>query len=230
MKKLIGSSKFFKPGPPAPLGSPCIEVLEFIKSRVQGSILDLGGGAGAYALALKNLGHSVTLAEVDSECISTAKKAGLSILDMNITCLSNLKKKYDTVILIEVLEHIEDYKLFLKEAIGCAKKKVLFTVPCTDDFVKLFKYGLTYNHIAVSDHIHHFTSDEIAEMLDFGGYKYTIQKKGHLFPAIILSLLLNTLGSSIISKFSLLPFRLVNKFRWVPKAYPSRIEVEIILS
>lgn len=228
MGVLRGSSPFFVPGPPAPPGAPNQEVLAFLSPRVEGAILDLGGGLGAYSRALRERGHDVTLAEKDVRCLEAAQSAGLPVLDMNALDLAGLRNRFDTVLLVEVLEHVEDPRAFLAAALACARRKLLLTVPCTDDFAALFASGLTYNHVAVSDHLHHFTSGDIAAMLEELKCRYVLGKEAHLFPGVLLDLMMRCLGDGRLARLSLLPFRLANRLGMVPRALPSRLAVEAV--
>ena len=148
MSQLRSSSPFFNPGPPAQVGQADAEIMAFLKDRVEGDILDMGGGRGAYAHALRENGYRITVAEKDPACLDEVQKLEIPVVNMNTKSWEDLKGAFDTVILIEVLEHVENPLEFLGNVLSCARKKVLLTVPCNDDFEELFRLGLTYNHIA----------------------------------------------------------------------------------
>ncbi len=229
MGTLRGSSPFFVPGPPAPANQPYGKILDFLATRVVGQILDIGGGLGAYSLALRDRGFNVTLAELDPECLASAKRSGLPVLDMRQTHMEDLKGKFDTIILVEVLEHVENPEKFLKDAAACARKKLLMTVPMVDDFLILFNSGLTYNHIAVEDHLHHFTRNDIESMLKGIGGRNTISTGDHLFPQLILSLLYKKMWSNWKGKIALSSVRFFEKRGWLPELFPTRIFAESLL-
>jgi hypothetical protein len=156
-------------------------VTSFILGNATGKVLDLGGGRGAYSVELKRGGFDVTLGEIDQECLVAAKAEGLEVIDTSRTSLDELQGGFDTVMMLEVLEHIENYEEFLGKALGCARKRFLLTVPCNDDFEELFESGLSYNHIAVSDHLNQFTSRDLSELLDRTGYSYVLERGDFLF-------------------------------------------------
>ncbi|NGX63783.1 MAG: Ubiquinone biosynthesis O-methyltransferase [Candidatus Anoxychlamydiales bacterium] len=73
-------------------------------------ILDLGCGSGKYLKILNKLGYKNTFGiDISIEQIKVAKKSNI----FNVECidalkfLKNTKEKYDTILLIDVLEHIE---------------------------------------------------------------------------------------------------------------------------
>ena len=226
MGRLQSSSPLFLPGPPADLGMPNPEVMAFLESRVEGEILDMGGGIGAYSFALWRKSHPVTLAEKDPACLESAGKLGFPILDMNSVSLGELKQKFDTVILVDVLEHIDDYRVFLKEAVACARKKILLTVPCNDEFQKLFEAGLTYNHVAVTDHLHQFTSRDMGDLFRELNCSYKIHTGNHLFPHPILALLFREMWGSFRGKLALSSIKFCLDRGLLPNLFPSRIFVE----
>lgn len=228
MGRLQSSSPLFHPGPPAEVGNTDFEVLKFLETRVEGEILDMGGGRGAYAHALRDLGHPVTLAEKDPLCIEEVQKSGLAVVDMNAVSWSDLQGRFDTVMLIEVLEHVENPREFLINALACAGKKLLLTVPCNDEFQKLFSVGLTYNHIAVTDHLHQFTSVEMEGLFKDLGCPYRLHTGSHLFPHPILHLLSEEMRG-FKGKLALSSLKIFRKLGWLPSLFPSRIFVEAYL-
>src|SRR5688572_30142791 len=128
MGQLRGSSPLFQVGSPALPGEADREIVDFLSARVSGEILDMGGGKGAYAHALAQRGHSVTLAEMDRSSLEVARSIGLPVVDMNTMPWEELENRFGTVLLIEVLEHVEDPLDFLRRVSRCAPK-ILLTVP-----------------------------------------------------------------------------------------------------
>ena len=79
------------------------------------NILDLGCGGGLVSEPLARLGANITGIDFVKQNIIAAKKhakktnTNIEYLHQNISSLK-LKKKYDAVLILEVLEHIEDWK------------------------------------------------------------------------------------------------------------------------
>ena len=221
MGKLQGHSSFFVPGPPALPGEAHKPLVEFLLREVRGeTVLDLGGGRGAYSLEMKKAGFDTTVADINEESLAVAEQNGLKtkLLEPGEPLQENLA---DTVMMIEVLEHVPDPVEFLKSAIGAAKKRVVFSLPCTDAFDTLFESGLTYAHIAVSDHLWHFSYDEMKKLLDSLGMEYSLTMGDYLFPGAGIKLLRNCFRGPL-GFLLMLPFRVLNKLGLIPKRYPSR--------
>jgi SAM-dependent methyltransferase len=220
--QLRGRSPLFVPGPPAEIGNPGLGVLAFLLKHAEGRVLDIGGGKGAYAMELRKRGFAVTLAEKDPEALAAAAASGLDVIDMNRTDWAELKGRFDTVLLVEVLEHIDEYRGFLAESFGCAGTKLLLTVPCNDDFDDLFAANLTYNHIAVSDHVNHFTSADLRELFAGLPCDFTLERGDFLFPGAFLHLMRAKLRGSLFGSAVLLPLRVLNRLGWFPATIPGR--------
>ncbi len=221
MGKLQGQSSFFVPGPPAKAGEAHKPLVEFLLREVRGeTVLDLGGGEGAYSLELKKAGFDTVVADINEKSLAVAEQNGLKtkLLEPAEPLQENIA---DTVMLIEVLEHVGSPVEFLKVAIKAAKKRVLFSLPCTDDFKTLFESGLTYAHIAVSDHLWHFSYDEMKQMLDGLGVEYRLTMGDYLFPGAGIKLLRGCFKGPF-GFLLMLPFRVLNKLGVIPKRYPSR--------
>jgi len=221
MGKLQGHSSFFVPGPPALPGEAHPPIVEFLLKETCGeTVLDLGGGRGAYSLELKRAGFDTTVADINEKSLAVAEQNGLKI--MLLEPGEPLQKNIaDTVTMVEVLEHVPNPAEFLKSAIGAARKRVLFTLPCTDDFKTLFETGLTYAHIAVSDHLWHFSHDELKSLLDSLGVEYRLTMGDYLCPGSAIKLLRGCFKGPV-GFLAMLPFRVLNKLGLIPKHCPSR--------
>lgn len=221
MGKLQGQSSFFVPGPPAKPGEAHKPIVDFLLKEIRGeTVLDLGGGEGAYSLEMKKAGFDTTVADINEKSLAVAEQNGLKtkLLEPSEPLGENLA---DTVMMIEVLEHVPDPAEFLKSAIGAARKRVLFSLPCTNDFKTLFECGLSYAHVAVSDHLWHFSYDELKQLLDGLGVEYRLTMGDCLFPGAGIKLLRDCF-SGPLGFLLMFPFRVLNKLGVIPKRYPSR--------
>ena len=221
MGKLQGQSSSFLPGSPAKKNEAHEPIVQFLLKEVRGSsVIDLGGGERTYALKLKDAGYDVIVADINPESLSTAEHYGLKtkLLGPNEQLDENTA---DTIILIEVLEHISTPADFLMSAVKAAKKRVLFSLPCTEDFKPLFDAGLTYAHIAVTDHLWHFSNKELRELLDSLSVEYTLTMGDYLFPTPAIRLLRHYYRGPIGYLFTLV-LRIINKLNIIPRRCPSR--------
>ena len=98
--------------------------MEYILSQInnkklsQFDILDIGCGGGLVSEPLARLGAKVTGIDFVEKNIKIAKSHAKSKnLKINYMCqdieLLNLNKKFDVIIMFEILEHLEDWKKFL---------------------------------------------------------------------------------------------------------------------
>lgn len=221
MGVLHGQSSFFKPGPPAKPGEAHFPLVRFLMKEIRGkNVLDLGGGEGAYSLELKKAGYDVVVADINADSLKVASNRGLETLNLDENKVLG-ENVADTVILIEVLEHVPDPRAFLQTAMSAARKRVLFSLPCTDDFKSLFNEGLTFAHIAVSDHLWHFSYQEMRTLLDSLNVPYQLQTGDFLFPRAPMNLLRQRY-SGPLGYLGMLPLRLLNKLKLIPESIPSR--------
>lgn len=221
MGKLQGQSSFFRPGSPAKPGEAYKPIVDFLLREIKGqSVVDLGGGEGAYSLELSRAGYDVTVADINPESLKVAKENGLKtlLLQQGDTLAEGA---VDTVVLIEVLEHVQDPKAFLQSALKAARKRVVFTLPCTEDFDPLFRLGLSYAHVAVSDHLWHFSLQEMRQLLDSLGKTYTLRTGDFLFPHVSMALMRERFRGPL-GFAATLPVRIANRLGLVPKGLPSR--------
>ena len=83
-------------------------------------ILDLGCGGGLTCEPLARLGATVTGVDFVEENIKVAKKHAIKS-NLNISYFHNdidsitIKKKYDLILILEVLEHLDNWELLIKK-------------------------------------------------------------------------------------------------------------------
>ena len=111
------------------------------------NILDIGCGGGLLSEPMTRLGANVTGIDASSKNISIAKlHAKKNKLKINYLCSSpeklKIKKKFDVILNMEIVEHVEDVNFFIN---SCSKllKKIL-----TKNDLKLEKLdGMNFNII-----------------------------------------------------------------------------------
>lgn len=152
-------------------------VLGFLKNIYPTSLLDVGSGRGVFLFPLLRDFPNLDITTIDIlprrvELLNDIKNGGidnLTVLNQDIILLNVPDNSYDVVTLLEVLEHIKEVELAIKNAIRIAKRFIVITVPSKPD--------------DNPEHIHLLTKDKLTRMfnkcgidnLKFGGVN------GHLF-------------------------------------------------
>lgn len=87
----------------------------FVKEHLKGKILDVGCGSGFDANYFYEAGYAVEGTDVSRTAIKIAKEnfPDIDFFVHNFE-LSKLDRKYDTIYCFEVIEHVFDYKTFIK--------------------------------------------------------------------------------------------------------------------
>ncbi len=98
-------------------------------------MLDAGCATGEYIQRLGTLGYHCVGEDVNSEYIDMAKQKGLDAHVMDAKHLEFPDKSFDTIILFDVLEHVDRPEEVLKDARRVARKNVLITVPNCTQFI-----------------------------------------------------------------------------------------------
>lgn len=96
--------------------------------RCVGSVLDVGAGDGWIAQQLISRGHDVGCVEA-----SQTRVERITVLGIDAWCETSLggfkDGSWDTVLLGEVLEHLEDPGALLKDAFRIARERVVISLP-----------------------------------------------------------------------------------------------------
>lgn len=94
-------------------------VFELVKKYLpaDSNVVDIGAGQGAFSLRLDKLGHKVTALDVDTE---NWKLTDVDFIGINLDSefASKINQKFDAVVAIEIIEHLENPFSFIRE---CAK-------------------------------------------------------------------------------------------------------------
>jgi SAM-dependent methyltransferase len=140
------------------------ELVEFVADRARRRVLDLGCGLGGYSRALGERGFDCYALDVVEEYVEIARGIGVRADRYDGEHLPLADDAVETVILIEVLEHLEDPRALLREAARVASDSVLVTTPnCTQDFGSV---PIEFSHMLDVDHRQFFTVESLRELLD----------------------------------------------------------------
>lgn len=82
-----------------------------IKKFIKGSVLEVGAGIGSFTKNYKNIPSQITLSEVDNDNFAILKKKFRSTnFNFFNIITKNINKKFDTIMYLNVLEHIKEDK------------------------------------------------------------------------------------------------------------------------
>lgn len=171
-------------------------VLEFITSHAGDKILDLGCGTGGYGLRLKDLGYQVVGVDINPKYVRIAKDLGLEVYHSRGAKFAFSDNSFDTVMLIEVLEHLSEKRAFnlLKECFRITKKNVLITTPNNKYQEDLGKVGLTFTHLFDLDHKQFFTKELLEKLLKKFSALVEVTESEPIYPHLLLSTLPKFVG------------------------------------
>jgi len=139
-------------------------LVDFVAEHAGRSVLDLGCGLGGYSRALAERGFDVRALDVVPDYVERARSIGVEaeLYDGDTIPLGD--GSVDTVMLLEVLEHLDDPAQLLGEARRVARTGVLVSTPnCTQDFGAV---PVEFSHMLDVDHRHFFTEPSLERLLD----------------------------------------------------------------
>lgn len=100
-----------------------------IADRVTGTVLDVGGGDGYVADLIREQGHWVKVVDISPIRVERCRRQHLAAVRGDARELPFEDHAYDTVVLGEVLEHLDNPGDALSEACRVARKRVVVSLP-----------------------------------------------------------------------------------------------------
>ena len=110
-------------------------------------ILDIGCGGGLLSEPMQRLGANVTGIDASIKNIKVAKlHAKKNSLNINYLCSSpeklKINKKFDVILNMEIVEHVEDIQFFLKSCSKLLKKNGLMFVATINKTLKSYVFAI----------------------------------------------------------------------------------------
>lgn len=167
--------------------------LDFCKKHASKRVLDLGCATGVYCLELAKAGYECVGADINAEYVKAARARGVDAHHIEGP-LPFADKSFDSVVMIEVLEHARDPEALLKEVRRVGRKNVIITVPDCGGFEKLKSGGLIYAHFLELDHVNFFTKDSLERLLKQYFTKVTVTQELPLAPWLLSETKIQPLG------------------------------------
>ena len=111
------------------------------------NILDIGCGGGLLSEPMTRLGANVTGIDASSKNINIAKHhAKKNNLKINYICSSpeklKIKKKFDVILNMEIIEHVEDIDFFINSCSKLLKKNGLMFVATLNKTLKSYMFAI----------------------------------------------------------------------------------------
>lgn len=78
-------------------------------------VLELGAGGGALSQRLVDLGYALTASDLFVERFAPRERVPFHPLDLNAAFASQLEQRFDVVVALELIEHLENPHHFLRE-------------------------------------------------------------------------------------------------------------------
>ena len=111
------------------------------------NILDIGCGGGLLSEPMTRLGANVTGIDASSKNINIAKHhAKKNKLQINNICSSpeklKIKKKFDVILNMEIVEHVEDINFFINSCSKLLKKNGLMFIATLNKTLKSYMFAI----------------------------------------------------------------------------------------
>lgn len=145
--------------------------MQRIREHAGQTILDVGCGPGAYIRSLRAKGYVVDGVDGNPLFVQQASTPESNIyqIDLNQDLLDPIPdRKYETVMALDVIEHINRPKQLLEAMVRVASKNVLVSVPVrmSDGLAHL---GLLHGAYLDPTHLHYFRPIELRTLLQEAG-------------------------------------------------------------
>ena len=156
-----------------PYGSPAFTIrTSWATKKSKGFCLEIGSNFGELTSSLaKKRGNIVIAGDINVDIIKFAKKnsvancKNVSLFVFDASFLPFIENCFDTVLLIDVLEHLQTPVSALKEAKRVGKRKLLIDIP-NYRFAKFLYPDLLPDHFKEHSHLHRTDFELLMSWLD----------------------------------------------------------------
>lgn len=151
------------------------------------SILDVGSGAGTFALALKAYTDSIECLEIADSLIDESVRLGFKTYKKDFL-EQEFEKKYDIVTCFHVLEHVKDAKSFIKKISEITNEYCIVEIPtlkCFFNETKKLRGMPPPNNESYDGHYHYFTPESLRHIME-PYFKVIRLESGVQSPAILI--------------------------------------------
>lgn len=152
-------------------GSVSQSKLARIREDAGHSILDVGCGPGKYLEALGALGYQTTGVDSNSLFVQAASKYGPRVykVDLENERLSRFSDgSFDTVLMLDILEHVGNDVELLRDALRVCQKNVILTVP-TKMPPALNGSQIIFGSYVDPTHLRYYSRADLVKLLEAAG-------------------------------------------------------------
>ncbi len=150
-------------GPPTE--NPIPEVLDMILHYAGNKVLDVGCGIGVYVAELSKAKKEAIGIEVNTDHVMRGQSLNRDVKYYDGSKIPFEDNSFDTVIAIEVLEHVDHWEELLREMIRVTTHNIFFSVPNIGVLPAMSKHEVVPWHILESTHLNFFTKDILSGCL-----------------------------------------------------------------
>ncbi|PIS47589.1 MAG: hypothetical protein COT17_02715 [Elusimicrobia bacterium CG08_land_8_20_14_0_20_51_18] len=148
-------------------------LVKIMKFKRSGVLLDIGCNIGVFLKAARSAGFDVFGSEINTECATYGReKYGLDIRPGVVSAAGFNSGDFDVVTLFDVLEHVPEPFVFLKEVKRLLKSDGLLVLqaPNFDSFMAgLMRENWAW--LTPPDHLYHFTPGSLLRLLKAVGFE-----------------------------------------------------------
>lgn len=158
-------------------------------------VLELGGGIGEFSRRMLRRGIKVTFADLSDHNVAKARNLGLETLklDLNLGLPGVADRRFDGVVILEVIEHLIAVELVLAE-IARVLKPGGFLILSTPNFAFFQnRMRILLGKLSMDEGYHYrfFTPRVLKQRLENAGFR--IERSAHTMPAFGYNFLFNRL-------------------------------------
>lgn len=147
------------------------------------SILDIGSGAGTLGLYYASKGYDVLGIDISKKAIDCANES-VKHLNLKHAVFIRMdfpyevpKEKFDFIIFTEVIEHLEDDNLALKQIFSLLKPKGIAVITTPSKNAPLYRLGLATEFDKNVGHLRRYTVKELVTKCKNAGFKILETKR-----------------------------------------------------
>jgi hypothetical protein len=135
---------------------------------VPGACIDLGCGSGAYGDVIAT--RCDELLQVDLVDRRSPEAAHFPFRAMDARDIASLRRTFDNVVALDLLEHVADEDGFLSALAGACGRRLILSVPNEDDSQPA-QLGLTHFHHTDKTHQREYSPASLTKALERHGFK-----------------------------------------------------------